>query len=130
MELWEIKPASSVLNPFICARTRLLQKALPRYGYQYRLVFGEDLAQQPRLSNALELLKHGRTSINESTREHIRQILLKVPYITWGSATNGDLGVNGRAVLSRLALEGFLKLDMQQPLTPQTRFESGPSGAR
>jgi hypothetical protein len=123
-ELWEIKPRAYASDPKFLARTRLLENALPALGYSYRLVLAEDLARQPRLSNVLQLLKYGREDVDQATREHVRQILLSVPSISWASAVNGDLGRLGRAVLCRLVLEGVLSYDAEQPLAPTTRFSS------
>jgi hypothetical protein len=121
-ELWEIKPQSEAGKPTFVARTRLLESALPELGFAYRLIIAEDLAKQPRLSNTLMLLKYGREPVSELAREHIRQILLTIPEISWGAAINDDLCPKGQAVLSRLALEGFLSFDIDQKLTATTSF--------
>lgn len=121
-ELWEVKPAAHACDPTLLARTRFLENALPALGFSYRLVLAEDLARQPRLSNVLQLLKYGREAVDKATREHIRQILLTVPSISWASAVNGDLGPHGRAALCRLVLEGVLSYATEQPLVPTTHF--------
>jgi hypothetical protein len=52
-ELWEIKSASEARRPFVAARTRVLQSALPFWGYEYRLILTKDLVPKARLTNAL-----------------------------------------------------------------------------
>jgi hypothetical protein len=122
-QLWEIKPAAQARRPEFVNRTRILQTALPHLGFEYRMLIAEELARQPRLSNAQTMLKHGRDPVSDEERERVRQILLKHPGVCWISATNGDLGSRGRAVLCRLTLEGELSFDIEQRLTPMTRFQ-------
>lgn len=121
-ELWEIKPTFEAAKPEFIARTRFLQGALPQKGFTYRMVIGEDLACEPRLSTVLALLKYGRQAISLVEREQVRRILTTTGGICWGSATAGDLGARGRYLLSRLALEGALKLDFETRLCPETLF--------
>lgn len=123
--LWEIKPTRKAMRPQTTARTRYLQAALPSVGFQYRMVLAEELRREPRLSNALTLLKYGRMPIGEVERECVRQLLAAVRVIRWASAVNGDLGPRGRPILCRLALEGVLSFDRDQPLTSGTAFTSG-----
>ena len=121
-QLWEIKPEREALKPEVADRTRLLYFSLPQFGFEYRMVTAEQLRQEPRLSNVLTMLKFGRKPVDVIEREHIRQLLLDVPFIPWASATNGDLGPRGRAVLFRLALEGVIQFEMDKKLDGSTRF--------
>jgi hypothetical protein len=121
-ELWEIKGNSDASNPVFANRTRLLAAALPQYGFDYRMVVADELSKEPQLSNSLILLKHGREAVCDIAREQVRQILLSTLSITWESATKGDLGRKGRAVLARLALEGYLAFDATLPISLTTRF--------
>jgi hypothetical protein len=121
-ELWEIKPEIGRMDPSLAEETRFLENALPKVGFLYRLIEAEDLAREPRLSNALTLLNYGRKGVSDVAREHVRRILLTAPAIPWTSATNGDLGARGCEVLCRLALEGFLSFDMDRQLTAMTPF--------
>jgi hypothetical protein len=52
-ELWEIKSASEARRPFVAARTRVMQSALPFWGYEYRMILIKDLVTKPRVTNAL-----------------------------------------------------------------------------
>lgn len=123
-ELWEIKPACEARRPEICARTQLLESRLPRHGFEYRMVIGEDLKREPRLSTALTILKYGRPPIEDEDRERIRQLLLVVPTVRWASTLDADLGPRSRSILSRLVLEGDLTFDRDQNLTAMTEFTS------
>jgi hypothetical protein len=121
-ELWEIKRNSDASNPVFANRTRLLAAALPQHGFGYRMVVADELSKEPHLSNSIILLKHGREPASDIAREQIRQLLLSTLTITWESATKGDLGRKGCAVLARLALEGYLAFDTSQPISSTTRF--------
>lgn len=121
-ELWEIKPESEALLPKYVERTKFLVDTLPKRGFIYRMVLAEDLGRQPRLSNVLTLLKHGRGQIGDLDRERVRKLLAVVPEISWEVATSGVLGQNGRATLSRLVLEGVIYFDLDQPLCANSVF--------
>ena len=121
-ELWEIKPESEALSPKYVKRTKFLEGALPKLGFTYRMVLAEDLGRQPRLSNVLMLLKHGRVQIGDLERERVRELLAVAPEISWEVAARGDLGQNGRSTLSRLALEGAIHFDLEQPLCANSVF--------
>lgn len=121
-ELWEVKYASDAADPFVRARTSLLERSLPRWGFTYRLVLAEELARQPRLSNVRTLLKYGRNPVSDLERERLRRLLLIAPSIRWDAALNGALGPRGAAIVCRLTLEGVLSLDLEQPLGPDSQF--------
>jgi hypothetical protein len=71
-ELWEIKTASDAVKSENIQRTQLLETALPKLGYRYRLIIAEDLAREPRLSNSLILLKFGRNPVSILAEEQLR----------------------------------------------------------
>jgi len=123
-QLWEIKPAEEARRDEFVERTQLLCACLPARGFDYRLVVAEQLAQEPRLSNAVTLLKFGRQPVGDLERERVRQILLSAPGISWAAASHGVLGARGRAVLCRLALEGVLYIDMNRKLDGTTDFKT------
>jgi len=121
-EIWDIQSKANTRDDEIARRTLVLRSELPQLGFEYRIVLADELASQPRLSNCLTLLKYGRQPVGNAMRERIRQILSAAPHVCWRSALEGDLGTEGRAVLSRLALEGVLSYDIGQPISPMTRF--------
>ena len=121
-EFWEVKSAKDAAREEVVARTTLLQAALPTYGYEYRMVYAEELRRQPRLSNAIEILKWGRSPVTAVEREQIRALLTRLPAVTWGAAVSGALGRSGRHSLCRLVLEGMLAFDINVKLSRETRF--------
>lgn len=121
-ELWEIKTAKEAEKSEYLQRTRLMENALPNLGYRYRLMIAEDLAREPRLSNALTLLKFGRSSITPLAEEQLRQLIEVTGNIRWGSVLNGAMGPEGRKLICRLVLEGILIFDIEQPLSCETCF--------
>lgn len=129
-ELWSIRTNSDAQTLETLAFARLLQNELPRFGFTHRLVTSETLAGEPRLSTAIMLLRHGRQPVTLTEREHVRHILEKVGFITWEAAQTGLLGLRGRAILARLALEGILQLHPDARLAPQTRFIPAPNSSQ
>ncbi len=121
-ELWEIKPEKEAAKPEILVRTKFLESVLSNLGFIYRMVIGEDLACEPRLTNALTFLKFGRAPVEPDTRERIRRLFERVPVISWGFVVNGEIGLNGKETVSRLVLEGVLYCDMEQPVAAHTQF--------
>ncbi|MEI7612173.1 MAG: TnsA endonuclease N-terminal domain-containing protein [Betaproteobacteria bacterium] len=121
-ELWEIKPASEATKPDVAERTTFLQSQLPQKGFTYRVVIGDDLAREPRLSNTLTLLKYGRQPASLIERELVRSALKSMNIIEWLSESPGILGKRHRFVLARLALEGVLTLDREAPLVNGSQF--------
>jgi hypothetical protein len=121
-ELWEVKHDLQSVSAEIRLRTELMSLALPRWGYTYRLVYGSDLAQQPRLSNADRLLRLGRRGVTECERESIRLTLKQHGALHWSEACAGGYGPRGREVVCRLTLDGTLVMDMNAVWTLQTCF--------
>jgi hypothetical protein len=133
---WEVKPERQALlglreqekDAEIAARTALLAVQLPRYGYAYRIVLGNDLAIQPRLSNAVQLLHFGYGAVSECEQEFIRRALKKYGALVWADVRDGVYGARGREIVCRLTLTGNLTLDMNSVWTPDTRFILGKAG--
>lgn len=120
-ELWEVKPASEAAGPEVVARTRLLQSELPQRGFTYHMVVGEDLSREPRLSNILTLLKHGRQKISLIECEQVRRLFQSNREITWAAAHEA-LGQDRSRIICRLVLDGTLTCNVEHELTPITRF--------
>ena len=127
-ELWEVKPKSEALRPEIAARSALLTEHLPRFGYVYRVVLGHDLAKQPRLKNAIQLLHFGQRHVTESEQEFIRLALKRRGFLVWSEACAGVYGGWGREIVCRLALTGALALDVDAVWSADTRFTLGKVG--
>lgn len=119
-ELWEIKPNSEAIRPDVVERTTLLIRELPRLGFSYRLILGDDLAKEPRLGNVLTILKFGRTPVSPITRERLRQFASQAGVLTWEDADNGVAGPLSRHAICRLILEGDLQVDLDVSWTKNT----------
>ena len=119
-ELWEIKPSTQALRPEYIERTRLLEAALPKLGFAYRLVLAEDLAKEPRLSNVLTLLKFGRAPVPELATEQIRRAIGDGGKLAWGDVIAGSLGKYGRNHICRLVLEGQVSANLDDLLASTT----------
>jgi len=129
-ELWEVKTREDAVSPEVARRTLLLAEALPSFGFTYRVATAEDLALQPRLSNLLFVLRHGRTDIPIVERERLRVLLTKLPDLTWGAICRGALGVKGLSHACRLILEGGLLIEMSEHLLDELPVRVAPPGAR
>lgn len=121
-ELWEIKPASEALRTEYVERTRLMEAFLPQLGFAYRMVLAEDLAQEPRLSNVLTMLKFGRAPVPVLAWEQLRQAICTAGYVTWGAILAGVFGKYSRNHICRLILEGQLSINLSLPLVPNTKL--------
>jgi hypothetical protein len=121
-EFWEIKPRVETTKQEIIWRTLFMTKALPEYGYQYRLLAGEYFTKEPNRSNALTVLKYGRTPVSPLDRERVRRTVSINGEIMWHDLISGALGPLGRSHVCRLILEGVLVFDFGSSLTPSTRI--------
>jgi hypothetical protein len=119
-EFLEIKPARQAMDPEVQARTALMERELPRFGYRYRLLLAEDLALQPRLSNCLYLARHGRRPVHVHAIEEARRMFSQYGRLRWIDIQSGALGVRGLSVACRLVLEGRVTFDLDQKLSPST----------
>lgn len=114
-QLWEVKSARDAEEPDVMHRTRLMEAALPHFGYTYRVVVAETLTANCRLANAIELLRRGRADVSPLEREHARRIFEKRD-ISWREINTGLLGPKGKALVCRLVLEGVLSIDTDKPI--------------
>ena len=121
-ELLKVKPDSKALEPEVATRTALLIKSLPIWGYSYRIVLATDLATQPRERNAFFLLGFGRRTATDCERELIRRSINQRGSLVWSDACRGEYGPRGRETLCSLVLRGVLAIDMDLPISPDTRF--------
>ncbi len=121
-ELWEVKPESQAQAPEVASRTTVLIQELPLWGYTYRVVLANDLAQQPRQGNASVLLGFGRRAVTDGEQEFIRRVLAQRGSLLWSDACRGEYVPRGREILCSLVLRGVLTIDLNLPISPSTRF--------
>lgn len=121
-ELWEIKADRAAKDPDVVERTECLMSCLPEWGYRYRVVQGREVASQPRLHNALTVLRYGRHAISKIDRELARRAFRDRRQLRWQDARAGVLGPKGRIIVCRLVLEGLVEFDTANLITPDTSF--------
>jgi hypothetical protein len=98
-----------------------LAQTLAGHGYIKRIVPAKVLYLEPRITNINYLLSLGRKEINLIDREKVRVLFLNNPEgICWGDLTNIFENKNGEHVISRLVLEGVLRIDLLKLLTKKT----------
>jgi hypothetical protein len=119
-ELWEVKKGADAFREDVVARTRLMERTLPAFGYRYRLVTGDELGAEPLLSNVRTMLRWGRSELDWAEREMLMDVFAENRTRRWGEVLSGRFGPNGRAIVCRLILEGILRMDIRRPLTPET----------
>jgi hypothetical protein len=123
-ELWEIKTEADANSDPVRRRTALLTQELRFYGFTYRIVTAESLRVEPRLSNALKFLHFGRPPVSEVDRWLIEQMFSASGKLIWGEVCSGSCGPRGREIVSRLVLEGSLKIDPASAIYPGTEFRN------
>lgn len=116
--LLEVKTLADALSKEVAERTALLMSELPKHGYQYCVVSAEELSIEPRLSNIKQLLKLGKDPVTLLQVEYFRRHFARHTNCLWGDFT-GLL-----KPLSRLILDGYLKIDLSQPLQKNTAIYS------
>lgn len=121
-EFWEVKTEVDANSVEVAERTEFLKTFLPEYGYNYLVVFAENLAKQPRLDNVKRLNKLGRHPVPIIEQERIRRIFNNNPVMSW-DAFEQQSPQTLRNV-SRLILEGKLSIDFNQPLSSATSIHS------
>lgn len=117
-----MKPADKASDLFVQARTDLMRKELPRFGFGYRLALAEDLAQPGRLKAARLLADFGHGAVTQVQRENVRRLFSRNSSITWGDVRRGLLPPLTRQVIARLTLEGDLACNWSAPITDATKF--------
>ncbi len=124
-ELWEVKPERHANRGPLSSRTNILTEALPAYALTYRVALGEDLRKQPRLNTMQKVLPFGRRPVSSADRNSVARELLHDGILRWEDACTGRFGPNGREILCRLVLEGYLQIDVELPFGMMTEFLPG-----
>jgi hypothetical protein len=127
-QLWEVKPHSDAIEPEFLTRAAFLSRFLPMWGYEYRTVLAEDLARQPRLSNANLLLRLGKRAVSDCEWEDVRRTMSERESLVWSEACAGNYGRKGREILCSLVLRGALAIEMDLPISPATEFVTRKEG--
>jgi hypothetical protein len=118
--LWEVKTAADASRPEVIARTRLMTEHLPAYGYEYSIVFGEDLAREPRLRNVRFLLSSGRVSLSFEQKEYTRRLFAAVNFLRWQDVVEGRHAPFSVQQACRFVLDGVLHIKLDEKIGPET----------
>lgn len=116
----EIKTNEEALEDDVVNRTALLKRELKIYGYEYYLLTENEIRQEPRLSNARFLLRHGRVKLSPLDKEQVRKLFNKEERVYWKDVIDGKFGSIDMMKVCRLVLEGFIALSNND------RFEKNP----
>tara|TARA_R110002095_G_scaffold55764_4_gene48022 strand:- start:812 stop:1549 length:738 start_codon:yes stop_codon:yes gene_type:complete len=130
LQVWEIKPEREAKKDDVRIRTDFLTEYLPKIGYSYHVVTGEELSNKLRLHNARTILKFGRDPIDGTSREILRVYFLSNDSISWldDIYTNSDVDI--RCVLSRLTLEGILVPESNERIGKGSLFRLKANGTK
>ena len=120
--LLEVKTRQDAFSPEILRRTELMTQLLPTHGYQYAIVFAEDLKREPRLRNCRLVLGRGRSPMTLDEREFARKLFDAAPFLTWGDLKSGHFSPIGIDHCCRLVLEGTLRINIDEQIDADTRF--------
>jgi hypothetical protein len=124
-ELWEVKTKYYADHEQVSRRTELITEELSAYGITYRVAVAEELRKQPRLNTMQKVSRFGSRSVSSAERIDVARKLVQGGRLTWGDACSGLLGPNGREILCRLVLEGFLQINADLPFDMTTEFALG-----
>jgi hypothetical protein len=78
-EVWEVKTDRDILPTEFEVRTAILQKELPKLGFEYRVVDRGYYGAPMRLAHAETLLRFGRRETTLFDRELVRRFLATAP---------------------------------------------------
>jgi len=108
---WEVKTVKEIRMQDIHARTALMQRDLPKFGFQYRIALDEDLLAQPRLNNVLRLRRLARrVQINQA--DFIRGCIKAQRDFVWRDIEAGLHAPMTAAVACKLVTEGRMHFDL------------------
>ncbi len=118
----EIKDHQNAEDNFIKARTQVLTKLLPLQGYSYLLLTDEEIRQEPRLSNAKNLLRYGRKSVDLKQTEQVRRHIKLKGFVTLGDLQSALFGIYTTSIVYRLIIDGFLHIDINEKWNESTQI--------
>jgi hypothetical protein len=121
--LWEIKTKADALSPEVAARSHLMAKCLPAFGYQYAVVLAEDLWRQPRLKNARLVIRRGRKPLTFELLELARRLFESTDSLLWHDVQAGRYEPLAIRHICRLILDNYLFLDFDQQISPITAIK-------
>ncbi len=122
----EIKTDREAQTEEIVSRTAYLIPALARHGYGYRIWTESEIRDRSfRLSNLRFLLRFGRTEVELTRFEWLRQLFSKNASLSWKDVVGHPTDKGKLSALCRLILEGRLRIDLMRPILPESLVSAG-----
>lgn len=119
---YEIKQTKDAEDTEVKVRTIIMEKLLPLMGFSYKILLADDLAREPRLSNA-RLIRRLAITPNAQESEQIRRTFLERQIISWADIHQGILGPTGRSHIFALFPRGVVTFDLEQEMTGSSIVE-------
>ena len=116
----EVKPERSRQEPMLLDRTTLIKRLLKPMGYQYILVFSEQLLNLSYLDNARHLLRYAATHMLLPSIETVRNTVKAEQNISLISLIKNLANTEARGWIYRMIIDGQLDCDLSSPLTNDT----------
>lgn len=122
----EIKTDREAQTEEIITRTAYLIPALAHHGYGYRIWTESEIRDRSfRLSNLRFLLRFGRTEVELTRFEWLRQLFRKHASLPWKEIVGQPTDGGKLSALCRLILEGRLRIDLTRPILPESLISVG-----
>jgi len=121
-ELIEVKDDIAQEPNEILMRTKILEKYLPDFGVDYRLICGRKMAKSCVLNNAKYLLRYSRCQIVDYDHLQLERAFESNKIDHWSDFNLFDQQSKNLALLCRLILEGFVAYDSTQPISDETKI--------
>lgn len=124
-EIWEIKSDREAESEEVIARTQLLAAPLAHRGFRYCLVPESDLARIAKTCETLARYAAEKAPIElvDTLRESWSDDMPR----SWAVAEALLPDNQARRVIARLVLDGVLRVDLDQPIEPETQLRWAPS---
>jgi len=110
----EVKYEDDANLPEISERTEYLSKVLPIDGYRYEVITEAEIRKQPRMDNAVYLLRRGRQPVDVLAHEALRQYSKIKGDLCWGNLTKDKSCPINLFQVCRLILEGYLMISLDE----------------
>lgn len=116
-EFVEIKTDQEAASEEVVTRTAVLVPALAAHGYGYRVWTESEIRACPNcLDNLQFLMRFGRTALALPRFEWFRRLFTRNQILPWGAIVGRPSDPMKLAGLCRLVLEGWLRVDLAQPI--------------
>jgi hypothetical protein len=118
---WEIKTVREIRTASLHARTALMQRDLPKFGFHYRIALDEDMLTEPRLHNVLRLRRLARRVLANHADAVHRALPIGGTFV-WGAIEAAAHPPLTAAVACKLVTDGLMHVDLDSVWTSSTIF--------